>query len=229
MKSLLTADDSIAATISWLMGEQQRLARVGWAHITGYLVLSTAPYVYLDLFAFDENGLYSLAGVVSWALGYILLVGLMNVGGHLESGKRTGVGTYFVLGLAIGVPVVLGFVAFLLPGLYLLARWLPAYSRALASDAGIGDAMRWSWDKTSPFAWPFAISILFPLIAYAVSLGLAFGYEAWTDRLDQASYTVAVILWNVVMSVGMAWLTVAGVAAYGMLARREEGFGAVFN
>lgn len=229
MNSLPAAGDGIAATVSYLMSEQKRLAKAGWGYIAGYLIVATAPYVYLDLFAYTEDGLYALAGLLLWGLGYVLFVGLMSVGGHLGGGMRTGIGTYFVLGIAVGVPVFIGLFALVVPGLYLLARWLPAYSRALVSDEGIGAAMRWSWDKTAPFAWPLALSVLLPLVGYAASLGMMFGYEASPDSFSDTSYTTAVIVWNGVLSVGMAWLTVAGIAGYGMLVRQEEGFGDVFR
>jgi uncharacterized membrane protein (Fun14 family) len=156
-----------------------------------------------------------------WGFGYLLFVGVMQKGGYLEDGKATGIGTYFALGIAIGIPAILAMVVLVLPGLYLWMRWLPAYSRALLSYDGIGNSMRWAWDRTERFQKPLFIGILLPASAYAVSLGAALGYDYFYESFDWSGYVAMVVVWNVTMSVGVAWMTIFGIAAYGLVTGRD--------
>lgn len=229
MKHYLADSSPVSRVWNVLMDRQAGLTRAAWKHLAGYLVLTTAPFIYLDLYAPEKTGWYSLMSLVSWALGYILFIGLMDRGGFLETGKRSGVGTYFVLGLAIGIPVFAGMLVFVVPGVILLARWLPSYSRALVAGEGVGEAMRWSWRKSAPFQWPIMLSTLVPLLGYASSFAMLGGYEIYFDQFDEAGYVLAVVLWNSSLSIGMAWLSVAGVAAYGLLASRESEASDVFH
>lgn len=208
-----------------IYGEQKRLAKSGWAYIAIYLVINTVPYIYLDLYAYDEDRQYGLLGLVSWALGYVLFVGLMQRGGLLFAGKQTGIGTYFALCIAIGIPVVLALFVLILPGLYLLMRWSPAYSRALVTTEGIGNAMRWSWEMTEPLQKPLALAMIAPVSAYAVSMAMMVPYEFYSDSLGWTGFVTITVIANVALSVGVAWITIFGIASYGLVdesARRLE-------
>lgn len=229
MSILSIAESRSLETLEFLFSEQKRLARAGWAYIAAYLIVCTGPYIYLDLYAYEKDGLYALLGLLSWALGYILFVGLMKKGGYLAGGKKTGIGTYFVLGVAIGIPVVLALVVFVLPGLYLLMRWLPAYSRALVTSDGFGNAMRWSWQNTEPFQKPLSLAMIAPLSGYGVSMGMWLGYDFFYDHFDWTAYVVAAVVWNGAMALGIAWLTTFGIAAFGMLTAQKSDLDAVFR
>ncbi len=166
-----------------LLSEQVRLARAGWIYVVVYLVATTAPFIYLDLYAFDDDGLYGLLSFLSWGFGYLLFVALMQKGGHLTEGKQTGIGTYFAVGIAVGIPVVLALIVLILPGLYLLMRWLPAYARALLTLDGVGNSMRWSWNQTEPFQRQLSVAMIGPVLCYVASLGIA-----WLTILGIATF-----------------------------------------
>ena len=205
-----------------LVGEQFRIALVGKFYVFGFLLASTVPYVFLDIYYPEGTEYYGLFGMIVWALGYILFVGVMKNGGYLGAGKQTGVGTYFVLGMAVGLPVLLGLVLLILPGLYLLMRWLPSYSRALVTSDGVGKAMRWSWEATEPFQRQLGIALIGPLACYGASIAMILSYDAFYEHFDWAGYIAISILSNAVQSIGVAWFTILGVAAYGSISRPIE-------
>ena len=211
-----------------LLEEQIRLARVGWMYIGLYLIATAAPFTYLDCYAFDDDGLYGLFSFISWGFGYLLFVGLMQKGGYLAGGKQTGFGTYFALGIAIGVPVMLALVVLILPGLYLLMRWLPAYARALVTLDGVGNSMRWSWNETEPLQKQLSVAMAGPVLCYAASIGLLIAYELLYYHFDWTGYVVASIFWNSGVSLGVAWFTIFGIAAFGVINERNERHAEVF-
>jgi hypothetical protein len=210
-----------------LLAEQRALARKAPGFLLAYVVIATAIYVLLDVYAYEQGGLYGLAGMLVWGLGYVLFAGLMQNGGLTAGGVKTGIGTYFALGLAVSLFVGIGLVLLVLPGLYLLMRWLPAYSRALVSLDGVGNAMRWSWERTEPWQRPLSLGMLAPVLVIASSLvpDLVF---ATVEDIGWTGYTLLSIAWNGAVSIGLAWLSVFGVAAYKLVRDPvgEEGGGA---
>ena len=193
--------------------EQKRLVVNAWPYILGYMVLDSAPITYLDIYYYDQDVAYAWAGFLSWGMGYFLLLLVMQQGGLFSKGKISGIGTYFALGLATGILVVLALVVLIIPGLYLLMRWLPVYARALTSFDEIGNTMRWSWDATERFQKPLGIAMIGPVLCYAISAGSLYLYDgsSWT------AYIISSIAANLAISLARAWLTVLGVAAFATL------------
>lgn len=204
-----------------LMAEQRRLAGRAAGALAGYVVVGTAPYVLLDVYALESTAPYAWVAFFDWGLGYLLFLVLMHRGGLTAGGPRTGIGTYFVLGLVIGIPVLFGLVALLLPGLYLLVRWLPAYSRALMTRDGVASAMGWSWERTAPWQRPLAIAMLFPLVPYAIPLLAIFADGLVYEQFGWTGYTLLSVLINGSGSIAFAGLTVYSVAAYALLIARD--------
>ncbi|WP_284125138.1 hypothetical protein [Parerythrobacter aestuarii] len=212
-----------------LVDEQVRVAIAGKWYLVGCTVATMAPYMYLDVYAFENDGLYGLMGLVSWAINYVLFVGLMNKAGYLDQGMKTGIGTYFALCIATGIPIALALVMLILPGLYLAMRWLPAFSRAMTTTDGIGNAMRWSWDKTEPVQGSLARTLIIPVLLYAAGIGLPFAYERYYDLLDWNAYVALALGWNFLVTAAAFWWTLAGVAAFGCIEGRDRSWEAVFE
>ena len=205
-----------------LFGIQRALVRANFVWIVAYVVVTTAPYVYLDIYAPEQDALLGLLGFVGWGLGYLLFVKLMKAGGHLKSGMRSGIGTYFVLGFAIGMFVGLALIVLIVPGLYLLMRWLPAYSRALVSDDGVGNSMRWAWRMTEPIQRSLVVAMIGPVACFAASVGMSVVYITNYEWFDWTSFTLASIFWNGALAVSMSWLIVLGVAVFEFVSEQPD-------
>jgi hypothetical protein len=193
--------------------EQRKLARLTWPFLVGYVVLTSGFFMAFDLYAPDSAALYFWASMFAWAADYLLLVLLLQRGRLLRAGQGSGVGTFVVVGIATGLPIALGIIVLIVPGLYLLMRWLPVYARARVVDDWTGNSMRWSWRATEPFQKPLSIALIGPVLCYAGS------YAPYVlDTLSMTmSYEVAAVITDVFLPVGGAWLSVLGIAAYAML------------
>lgn len=218
-------DKGIREFLAGLMVEQRRLIEGTAGFLAGYLVLGTLPYVLLDTYAPETFSVYGVVGFFDWGLRYLLFLALMHRGGLTTGGMRSGIGTYFVLNLVMTIPVIVGLLALLLPGLYLLMRWLPAYSRALMTREGASDAMRWSWARTAPWQRPLAMAMLLPLVPFAVSMLATIADSFLREDLDWTGYVALSVFINGTASLGFAAITVYGVAAYAVLLARDAEVG----
>ena len=201
-----------------LNAEQKRIALAGAPYLGGYVLLTATPYSYIDLYHWDEYAPYAWMAFFSWALGYLLLLLLMNDRGLFAGGKASGVGVYFGLSIVVGIFVGLALVALIVPGLYLLMRWLPVYARALTSDVWMSQSMRWSWTATEEFQKPLAVASLGPLLCFGVAIVAASIFEV----TPSVGYMPSTIILNLGTSAGMAWLTVLGVAAFVLLSHEHR-------
>lgn len=201
-----------------LNAEQKRLVGLTWPYVLGYLLLTIVPYTYVDFYYWDVYGAYIWLGFFAWALTYLLLLIVMKGGGYLAGGKTSGVGTYFVLSLVTGMAICLALIVFILPGLYLMMRWLPVYARALTAEEWIGHSMRTSWEATEPFQRPLSLALLGPVLCYGISLVASVSY----DEDVMASYQLAMVIMNLAVNLGAAWLTILGVAAFGELFEHDH-------
>ena len=174
-------------------------------------------YVSLDMSVHADEVLYIPASIIVWAMGYVLFVRLMKLAGLPADEAKSRIGTYFALSLIISSLVGLGLLALLVPGIYLAARWLPAYLRALTSDDGVGGSMRWSWDRTEPFQRLLAWRLVAPSICYTIAMALILHYEFvyYPDWPYSWSYELrSSLLVNALISVSVVWTTIVGIAAY---------------
>jgi len=224
MTNQLGSNPSASDFTRFLFNEQRRLVKAGWGFVAMYLFLGTAPYIYLDLYAYDEDGLYSILNLVTWALGYLLFLGLMRNGGYLDQGQKSGVGTYFVLGIAIGIPVSIGLVILVIPGLYLLMRLLPAYCRSISTGDWIGNCLRWSWTETEALQKPLSIGVVLAVLGYCASLLLYFLYDEYYQHFGWFTYIILTLIANIMMSIGIVCLTLFAIASYGMIMARRSQF-----
>ena len=199
-----------------LRHEQIRIARRGWLVLAVFVLANFTAYTFLDLIYRDDDQAYALLNFVVWAAGYVLMVALMQRAGYLERGKPGGPGTYFVLGLAYGTAVLIGFALLIVPGLYLMMRWLVAYPVAVTSG-GIVGALKRSWRMTAHHQKAICLAMLGPIGLYGVALGLPLLV------LFDADLTAAPILAiaNLAFALGWAWLTILEIAAFGVLADFE--------
>lgn len=208
-----------------LLAEQKSLVRHAPGLVAFYVTATTTAAVLVDVYAYDSGGLNALVSVLNWGLGYVLFLGLMQKGGLTPEGTRTGIGTYFALGIAVSILVGLALLAFIFPGLYLLMRWLPAYSRALISNDGVSNSMRWSWSRTEPWQRPLSLGMLFPVLCFGVAFVIPVIYSSFVEYVSDTELALWTIFTNGGMSIGFAWLTVYSVAAFKILCEEPSGTG----
>lgn len=197
--------------------EQKRIALRNLPYVLAYLVLTTAPYIYLDIFLWYQENLYFLAAFLAWAMGYVLLLFIMQRSGYFADGKASGVGVYFALSVGTGILIGLAAIMLILPGLYLLMRWLPVYARALTTDEWVTQSMRWSWAATEPYQGPLALALVMPVMLFVISFAATYFLS-----IGGLSYEATLIIGNCAASVASAWLLILCVAAFGLLSDAEQ-------
>ncbi|MEM7700801.1 MAG: hypothetical protein AAF251_02580 [Pseudomonadota bacterium] len=204
-----------------LIEVQRIVAHRGRLFLGLYLLLFTAPYLYLDLVTPESDGGYFLMNFVGIGLNFMLLYTLMRESDLLGGGPRTGIASFFGLSLIHSLGVLIGLVLVVLPGIYLMARWLPAFGRLLVSDEGVVRALGWSWDETSGQLSPLLLALSAPISVIGLSLAAIFLpitlVEIYPNWPWETIGLVALLTSNVGLSIGLAWYTVLGVSVYACL------------
>lgn len=206
---------------------QDSLAQVQWdlaakakVPLIGYFFISTALYSGVDIFYYDSWGLYLFSSMLVWVLGYVLLFLLLRHSAQEgEKPPKGSISSYFALGIIVGLAIMVGLVALILPGLYLMLRWLPAYARAADSGLGSSEAMGWSWQGTARIQKPLAFALIGPVLANVAAFGIAAFQEFQFDNLSLELYSLTSIALNAAVSIAIAWLQLLGVAAFRIIER----------
>ena len=205
---------------------QTAIAKAGAGTVLAYIVVTTALYSAADILMV-EDGVYFLISIVGWALGYLLLRYLMRASAAPGEAPLSGFFGYFALGLVSGVVIIAGLILLIIPGLYLILRWLPAYARLYVHGNGVVPALRWSWQETRALQKPLALALIWPLLFLALSLLGFFAVEiGWIASGESASQAVSssdivLVVVNLLSGVSAAWTQVLGIAVYRMIERGE--------
>lgn len=197
--------------------EQTRIAKRGAPWLIGFVVLATAIYSLVDIYDPNTGGLFFISAIVVWVLGYILLVVLMRISGGADEVHSGGIAGYFGLGILTGIPIGIGLILLIVPGLYLLMRWLPAYARLQDTGEGVNDAMSWSWANTRPHQISLSIALLGPVSCYLGLFAVGFWQEMHWQNLSEPMFNAAIVAGNFFVTMSTAWLQILGVAAYRLI------------
>lgn len=163
----------------------------------------------------------SIAGFV---VAYAVTVGLLKASGSWwteDSGPR--IASYFGLSFVIGAAVLLGLVCLVLPGLFLLARWMIAYPILLAQGETISVSLSKSWDLTSR-VWFNLIAA--QLILMVPLLGIALTGFVLTEFAVQSA--LALVLQDVAISLWSIASIILTIAAYRLLVDKDDRLAGVF-
>ena len=201
--------------------EQAHIAKQSLLALGGYVVLATAIYSIVDIFFYDSDGLYFVSSIVVWGLGYMLLVVLMQATAAEGERHEGGLGGYFVLGLLAGIAILVGVLCLIVPGIYLMMRWLPAYARLYDANDGVTQAIGWSWEATEPHQKELALALIGPLAFNLVWAAIAVGQEFYMDEWSETTLDASFVVFNLAISMGIAWSQLLGVASYRMIQRRS--------
>lgn len=204
----------------WIAARTLALARLARLEIAAYLALLTALYTALDMTVATAMSVYGLAGFAAWGAGYLLILRIMDRAASLSGGLRSGVGTYFAICFVTSLAIGAGLVVLLVPGLYLLLRWLPSYARALASDDGVTGSLRWSWRATERLQGVLARQLVGPIACYVPAIAITAHWEFvyWKQDVYSFAYELlASILINLFLSLSQAWITVLCVSSFDLV------------
>lgn len=78
-------------------------------------------------------------------------------------------GLYLCVAIATSIMTVLGFLLLIIPGVWLMARWMLAGPIVLGETMGFGESMSESWARTRPIAWPLFWALF---LLYVVGFGI---------------------------------------------------------
>jgi hypothetical protein len=205
-----------------LIAAQQQIGRLGALALAGYVAAATAIYSVVDSYYYNEDSLYWLTAIIVWGLGYLLLVHLMRVNGPAGEQHFGGVGGYFALGLFAGIAIVVGVILFIIPGLYLMMRWLPAYARYQHAGTDVVGAIRWSWEHTEDIQLPLFLALIGPVLMLAAALTFSIANAFYLhDIIDPTSIWPFWVI-NLLSSLSVAWTQLLGVAAYRVIQRHHS-------
>ncbi len=186
-----------------------------------------------------------VGGLVSLVTTYILqgsltrasVDDLSNKGANMGAALGDGLRYFFplfIVALLVGLGVLVGFIFFVIPGLFLMVRWAVSAPAVVVEREGPTHSIGRSADLTEGYRWAvFGLILLYVVFAYAISIGLgmvlaatdSFGVQgAGIMTKDAAGYifagssSIVEALTSLVGTVGMASL-------YFELRRVKEGVG----
>ncbi|KQM87325.1 hypothetical protein ASE67_06300 [Sphingomonas sp. Leaf23] len=100
------------------------------------------------------------ASIASFVLHYVLTRRAMRAGGLLAKDASGDVSGLFLLNLVSNLATALGFVLLILPGIWLLARWLAAVPILFAEKTTPSEAMAASAARTRPLLVPIILAVV---------------------------------------------------------------------
>jgi hypothetical protein len=159
------------------------------------------------------GGLFALVAVFAGGVAFVFYGGATVFAvSEIYTGRQTSIreslgrvrgktGTIFGVLFLSGLILIAGFIALIIPGIYLLCRICVATPAALLEDMGPSDSIRRSFDLTRDFAGrAFMIYLLYFAMAWGVVAVFQFPFIlliAISAKQSQFS-----ILWTVLMQVG---------------------------
>ncbi len=100
-----------------------------------------------------------------------------------------------------GLVLIAGFIALVIPGIYLMCRICVAIPAALLEDLGPADSIRRSFDLTRDFAGrAFMIYLLYFVLAWGVIAVFQFPFTVMV--VASARHGQVAVLWTVLMQIG---------------------------
>src|SRR4051794_28799110 len=105
-------------------------------------------------YAIDQapTGSFAASGFLSLIAQYFVTRFALGRAGLLPDNAGR-FGSFWGMCIVTGIAIALGFVLFIIPGLYLAARWFIAAPAILAGDKSVGDGMSESWEVLKDSVW----------------------------------------------------------------------------
>lgn len=151
-----------------------------------------------------------LQSVVGIVCSYFLLVAMMR-----RTGLQSGTGEdaflpYLGMSILSALAVMLGVIALVLPGLFLMVRWSIAQPVIVARGGGVMASLGESWERTRGNEFPIfvaALALLVPAIAVIIAV------RAFFEETNLVGMVVAQLASSGISAIFLAM----GVALYGLI------------
>lgn len=146
-----------------------------------FVVVMTALCVPVSYFAVGSTALLRLAGaevlkaVFGMVASYFLLVAMLRRTGLYSRTDGDSFLPFIGLSVLSTLGTMLGFIAFVIPGLFIMARWIIAPQILVARGAGVMEALGESWDRTRGNEFQIivaAVALLLVLIAVGIAVSV---------------------------------------------------------
>ncbi|WP_380875368.1 hypothetical protein ACFB49_04360 [Sphingomonas sp. DBB INV C78] len=156
------------------------------------------------------NGAVSAA--VSIFAEYTIVAGLLSAADLMPDGYRTR-RFWAILGLGIlsGLAIMAGFALLIVPGVFLLVRWVTCVPVLIGEETGVFEAMRRSWQETTGHFWSifFALAVIYAPLVLVVGFASVATYQAGgvqpslslTLPLNIVSSAVVVVSWHAAVAI----------------------------
>ncbi len=170
--------------------------------ITYVSVVSKAP-----LTAAGGQLLQSVVGIVC---SYFLLIAMMRRTGLQSATSEDVFLSYVGMSILSALAVMLGIIALVIPGLFLMVRWSIAQPVIVARGGGVMASLGESWERTRGNEFPIfvaALAALVPLIAVIIAVGAFF----------EEGNLVGMVISQIASSGITAVFLAMGVALYGLI------------
>lgn len=119
------------------------------------------PSTLLSIATDGDSRFGFVSGIIGIFAQFMVTSRLARQAGLMQAESVPGRASSFVLlSIVTGLAIMLGFLVFVLPGLYLLARWSIAVPIVIAEGAKMGDALTASWERTRGKAVPICLALL---------------------------------------------------------------------
>jgi hypothetical protein len=151
-----------------------------------------------------------LQSVVGIVCSYFLLVVMMRRTGLQSAASEDVFLPYLGMSILSALAVMLGIIALVIPGLFLMVRWSIAQPVIVARGGGVMASLGESWERTRGNEFPIfvaALAALVPLIAVVIAAG------AFFEEGNLVGMAVSQLASSAITAVFLAM----GVALYGLI------------
>jgi hypothetical protein len=154
--------------------------------------------VFSDLGGADASAGTLLFNISALFFQFWLTIAVLNQTGTREA-QAGGIGSLFAVSLIGQLCIILGLVAFVIPGIILVVRWSISVPIALSARVPAIDALRQSWRETDGHFWPI-LGVL--AIVYLPLLLVSVGFALTAESTSTAT--------SVILNVALSIMLIAG-------------------
>jgi hypothetical protein len=204
-------------SISDLTNESAGLLKLNIAKVAIWIFAVNAIYALIDLNGWDiANFIFSF---IFFIFGQYLFTEQLlrdRMGDAVNNGRSYG--ALFGVGFLGGIPIFLGYLLLVVPGIYLSARWLQSAAQVVAGGRSATGALGASWDATAqsqPAHFIAAILLALPTVAtIAVLLWPMLNGAEFSDGLVESQSTVQIVLQGTLTTIATFATWLVGAASY---------------
>jgi hypothetical protein len=141
-----------------ILNRTAALLRANLLPVMAAMIVLTILGMAADLQWTDSGGQFLVSAATLAMQFWLTVMALDALGLRTTAAKRFP--TFFILGIATSLGILLGVVLLVLPGIYLLVRWSIAVPAVIAADHRFTEAIAYSWRETEGHFWPILLAFI---------------------------------------------------------------------